>query len=299
MLHIYTCHLDLSAQKQNDYESLWIEIQNNIGRNIMCGVFYRHPHGNVDTLLNHINMIVESIHRENKYCVLLGDFNLDLLKFEVHPDTDNTLNTLGTFYFQPQILQQPTRITDHSATLIDNIFFNSLEHFVISGNLCYDLTDHLPNFLIASKLSSLPVSTKVFRCDYLNLNKQALITDIQSIDWDELVTNDSDPNSMFDKFYNKLSEVIDFHLPVKQLSKQDLKARSKPWITSGIKTSFRIKNGLFKKFLKTKSTYYHAKFKIYRNKLNHLIKLAFSQFMKIMGNESGTELNKLFKLKPK
>ena len=94
-------------------------------------------------------MIVESIHRENKYCVLLGDFNLDLLKFESHPDTDSFLSTLGLFYFQPQILQ-PTRITDHSATLIDNIFFNSLEHFVISGNLCYDLTDHLSNFLIVS-----------------------------------------------------------------------------------------------------------------------------------------------------
>lgn len=89
-------------------------------------------------------------------------FNLDLRKFESHPDTDRFLSTLGTFYFQPQILQ-PTRITDHSATLIDNIFFNSLEHFVISGNLCYDLTDHLPNFLIVSKLSSLPASTKVFR----------------------------------------------------------------------------------------------------------------------------------------
>ena len=79
---------------------------------------------------------------------------------------------------------------------------------------------------------------------------------------------------MFDNFYNKLSEVIDQHVPVKQLSKQNLKARSKPWITSGIRTYIQIKNGLFKKFLKTKSIYYHAKFKIYSNKLNHLIKLA-------------------------
>ena len=31
---------------------------------------------------------------------------------------------------------------------------------------------------------------------------------------------------------------------------------------------------MYKKFLKTKSIYYHTKFKIYRNKLNHLIKLA-------------------------
>ena len=200
-------------------------------------------------------------------------FNLDLLKFESHPDTDNFLSTLGLFYFQPQILQ-PTRITDHSATLIDNIFFNSLEHFVISGNLCYDLTDHLPNFLIVSKLSSLPASTKVFRRDYSNLDRETLISDIQSIDWNSLLKKSSDPSNMFDNFYIKLSEVVDLHVPVKQLSKQDLKARSKPWITSGIRTSIRIKNGLFKKFLKTKSIYYHTKFKIYRNKLNHLIKLA-------------------------
>ena len=49
---------------------------------------------------------------------------------------------------------------------------------------------------------------------------------------------------MFDNFYIKLSEVVDLHLPVEQLSKQDLKARSKPWITSGIRTSIRIKKWL-------------------------------------------------------
>ena len=118
----YIHRSDLSAQVQNDYESLSIEIQNDTGHNTICGVFYRHPHGNLDNFLNHLNMIVDKIHRENKYCALLGDFNLDLLKFESHPSTENFLNTLGSFYFQPQILQ-PTRITDHSATLIDNIFF--------------------------------------------------------------------------------------------------------------------------------------------------------------------------------
>ena len=79
-------------------------------------------------------MIVEKIRRENKYCILFGDFSLDLRKFESHPSTENFLNNLNTFYFLPQI-PQPTRIQDHSASLIDNIFFNSLEHFSITGNL--------------------------------------------------------------------------------------------------------------------------------------------------------------------
>ena len=92
----------------------------------------------------------------------MGDFNIDLLKFKSHSATDGFLNTLGSNFFQPYIMQ-PTRITNHSATLIDNIFFNSIEHFTISGNLVYDLSDHLPNFLIFNKFSSLPSNVKIFK----------------------------------------------------------------------------------------------------------------------------------------
>ena len=67
-------------------------------------------------------------------CILMEDSNLDLLKFESHTDTDNFLNAMLTTNFQPQIIQ-PTRITEHSATLIDNIFLNTnREMFSISGN---------------------------------------------------------------------------------------------------------------------------------------------------------------------
>lgn len=60
----------------------------------------------------------------------MGDFYINLLNFESHVDTDAFINTLGSYSFHPQILK-PARITDHSATLIDNIFFNSLEYTVI------------------------------------------------------------------------------------------------------------------------------------------------------------------------
>ena len=66
----YIHRSDLSAQSQNGYESLWIEIQNDTGHNTICGVFYRHPHGSLDNFLNYLNMIVDKIHREKKYCVL-------------------------------------------------------------------------------------------------------------------------------------------------------------------------------------------------------------------------------------
>ena len=73
----------------------------------------------------------------------MGDFNLDLLKYNSHSETDNFLNTTLPNCFQLAIVIQPTRIRDHSATLIDNIFLNSLSEYYV-----YDLTDRLSNFLI-------------------------------------------------------------------------------------------------------------------------------------------------------
>ena len=79
--------------------------------------------------------------------------------------SDKFLNVPSFNFFQPRILQ-PTRTTDHSATSIDNIFLNSLEHLVISGNIVYDLTDHLPNFLIMDKFTTLPQKVNLYKRDF-------------------------------------------------------------------------------------------------------------------------------------
>ena len=103
--------------------------------------------------------------------------------------------------------------------------------------------------------------------------------EIQSIDWALLFSCNSDPSCMFDTFYSKISEFIDLHIPLKQLSKKESKLKTKPWITSAIRTSIKIKkNKLYKKFLKTKSSYYQTKFKVNRNKLNNLIKISNDYF---------------------
>ena len=151
---------DQFSTSKQDYEGLWAEVENKHQRNIVCRIIYRHPKGNIETFLEYLYDIIESVHNENKLCILLGDFNINLLNFESHPNTEQFLNSLGTYFFHPHILK-PKRITNHSATLIDNIFFNSAEHFTASGNILYDTSNHLPNFLIVNKLCSLP-SKQVF-----------------------------------------------------------------------------------------------------------------------------------------
>jgi hypothetical protein len=102
------------------------------------------------------------------------DFNINLLNCESHDGTDDFLNTMSSYFFQPYILQ-PTRITDDSATLIDNIYFNSIEHVTISGNLIYNISDHLPNFFIVSKLNYKTYNKEIFIRDYSHYNKKILM----------------------------------------------------------------------------------------------------------------------------
>ena len=267
----YDVRYDLSDSVAG-FETLWIEIQSNHNQNIICGVFYRHPHSNIDAFITFLNQTLDKISNEQKNCVLMGDFNLNLLNVDSHPSTEEFLNTFGTYFYNPHILQ-PTRITNHSATLIDNIFFNSSSHHTISGNLVYDLSDHLPNFLIINSLSTLPKNIEISRRDYSQFNQSNLINDFESVDW-SFNSSSNDVNVMFDTFYSRLSNIIDRHIPIKKLSAKEIKQLSKPWITSGIRRSIRIKNKLYKRFIKTQSAYYHTKFKLYRNKLNHLIKIS-------------------------
>ena len=132
-----------------DFERFWIEIHAKSCRNIVCSVIYRHPNNNLGNFTTFLTKAIDKISRENKFCILMGDFNINLLNYESHTPTDDFINNLGVFCFQPHIIQ-PTRITEHSATLIDNIYFNSIEHHCISGNLLY-ISDHLPNFLLVNK----------------------------------------------------------------------------------------------------------------------------------------------------
>ena len=260
-----------------DYEALWIEIHNTHSLNILCGIIYRHPNGNLESLFEYLNSTMEKIDRGSKYCAILGDFNHDLLKFENHYPTNDFINIISSFCFQAHILQ-PTRITDHSKTLIDSIFFNSLDHFTISGNIIYDITDHLPNFLIFDKFSSLHNNVKLYKRDYSTFNPQDMISEFQTINWQTVISSEQDSSSTFSSFYNVMSTIIDKHIPVKQLSKRERKFLSKPWITSALRKSIYVKNNLYKKFIKTRSTYIHSKFKLYRNKLNHLLKIAKKEY---------------------
>ena len=93
----------------------------------------------------------------------------------------NGVMNLSIQPYQPYILQ-PTRITDHSETLID-IFYNSMDHDLRSGNLICDISDHLPNFMFVCDLPISQCRTEFYTRDYSKLSEIDLCDDIKMLDW--------------------------------------------------------------------------------------------------------------------
>ena len=82
----------------------------------------------------------------------MSDFNLDLLHYSTHSPTQEFIDSLFSYGFYP-LISKLTRITSHSATLIDNIFTNEPATCTHSCIVLNDISDHMP--VVASFIDDL------------------------------------------------------------------------------------------------------------------------------------------------
>lgn len=83
----------------------------------------------------------------DKNVQIICDFNIDLLNPNGHQKTTDFISTMYSNSLFPVIIK-PSRITIDTATLIDNIFTNKIDHEIVGGLLITDISDHLPVFAI-------------------------------------------------------------------------------------------------------------------------------------------------------
>ena len=85
----------------------------------IIGVIYKPPEINIDNFSINLNEIFYKINFENKYCKLMVDFNIDLIK--VHNNNHINLDVILSYSFFPTISKQ-TRINESRATLTDHLY---------------------------------------------------------------------------------------------------------------------------------------------------------------------------------
>jgi len=145
------------------FESITIEVLLNPKQKIIVSSIYRpgskHPLYNAsDQFLQFFDIFsnfCDTLSANNPKLYLLGDLNLDVLKYSVCPNVTNYVDLLFS-YGLLQIVTKPTRCTHHSATLIDHIITNNsdtdLESFVVTTFM----SDHFPVFHIMKSCTKPP-----------------------------------------------------------------------------------------------------------------------------------------------
>ena len=124
------------------------------GKNIGIGCIYRHPRtNNMDDFNHYMKKTLSKINKENKEVYLTGDFNIDLLKYDIVPRYQNFYNMMASNGYLHQIIM-PTSLTDTTMSIIDNIYTNKFTKDIFSGNIIIQIADHLLQFISVNKKHS-------------------------------------------------------------------------------------------------------------------------------------------------
>ncbi len=110
--------LEISIDKPVGVEDVWLTVQSRKLPSIVIGCLYRHPKAPVETY-DYIHDVFSLTCLTKKKFYVMGDFNDDVLM------KNSNLNKILTATKLSQVIDKPTRTTDHSATLLDVIVTNN------------------------------------------------------------------------------------------------------------------------------------------------------------------------------
>ena len=297
--------IDTINQNATGWEYLCVEMSHrtpHFQKYLFCNV-YRKPGEIVDEMngfLVEFSTLLQKVKNLNKLSYICGDYNIDLLKLKVNPRFGEFFDHIISSRFFPKITL-PTRFSDQSATLIDNVFSTNIEEKEVSGILLNHISDYQLLFTYIENLSYIEKVSK-----FINIQK----TDPLSVDnfinelredniYDRMHQPlDTNPNDSYEIFITHFQLAKDKHLPMKSVRYQKRKHKKSKWMTTGILNSINTKDGLYKTLLKTGTNnddYRVAKanFKRYRDILRNSIKRAKMLYYKRTFNLYQNDVKKL------
>jgi len=248
---------------------------NKKSKNLLISCCYRPPAGKTEYFCNFLqNNILEKNNLDKKRNYLIGDFNLNCFDYYENENIKTFYNNLFEMGTIP-IINRPTRITNSSSSLIDNIlttdFFNkSLKKGIIKT----DVSDDFPIFFSIS-IDSKRVNNEKIEIKKRIYNNKNLISfkeQLSLIDWNH-INFDSDINIIYSTFLKTFYEVYDVNFLLRKIILKTKDILS-PWISKGLKKSSKMKQKLYVKYLKSKSEKHKINYQTYKNLYEKLCKNA-------------------------
>ena len=226
-------------------ETITIEISKPNSKPFLINCWYRPPDTPLE-LFNNYEDLITKMDSENKEVILIGDFNCDwsrLIVNKANVQTNKLAELAGTFQFE-QLINEPTRITSTTKTLIDLAFTNKPELINGSGIIHLGISDHSLIY-IQRKISIPRNNPKVIKTRQLkhysvnNFKSDIFIHLHNGIFWDTML----DPNIMWKKWKTTFLSIADFHAPE---TTKKVRSEYAPWITNNIREVMKQRDFLKK-----------------------------------------------------
>ena len=181
---------------------------------------------------------------------------------------------LFTSSFFP-LITKATRITSHTATLIDNIFTNNIEELndSINGIIFSDISDHLTIVHMSNtdsfgKNNTKSINGVKYQRTFCKTNTEAFKNEIRNLCWDNVTNETNDPVNAYKEFLKIFTCIYEANFPLKKMTSNiKIRKTKSPWMTNGILKSVRNKNRLYKIFLNNPISKNEQKYKKFKNKL--------------------------------
>lgn len=256
-----------------EFQSVFLEIQNQRSKNSIIGSLYRSPSFPVEPFVDYINGTASALQRENKLSILGGDFNINLLNLAQSNCDRMFFNSMLAAGFLPCI-SLPTRITSSSNSLIDNFFVNDMT--CVSNNSVFisDISDHLP-ITISIPYSRPPLAPNHHKHTSFDFRKVESLKQNISIKLPEILgIAEAEEAAAFllRTIRNEISK-----LSIKKFNRK--KVPIQPWISHGLLRSINKKKNLHKKFIRSPTPQNERIFKDYRNALVSAIRTSKKMYI--------------------
>ena len=177
---------------------------------------YRPPQSKEKEFLKDYSKLNEIIGQQKDKEIVIGiDHNMDFLKASKHTNTQKFMEYNLEINMLP-VITKPTRITDTSATLIDNILISGkLQQAYHSGIIISDMSDHLPTVikLLNAKQDIKKQQILTYR-KITDENIKLINEELQGYNWEEILEKRGTDDS-FNILHETLIRSMDKHMPLK------------------------------------------------------------------------------------
>ena len=272
--------LDLN---NTELEVIWCKINPKHKASFLLCCAYRAPSSSVSQSMNSFMLSVDQAFSKNLDIIIMGDINIncDQQNYE-----GNAICNLCNLYNMKQLVEEPTRVTLNTKTLIDVILTSMPEKHKHTTVFHTTLSDHFmvcTEILYHSRQEFKEIKCRTFK----NFNASEFIDDV-SLFLSSMNYEDS-LETLWHIFKEGFKDISNKHAPLRSYR---VKANSQPWISQDIVNLMKERDKLYKEAISTDNDNLYSVYRKTRNYVTQRIRNEKKKYFEsqILSNNDNQQL---------